>query len=282
MEAPLELRTPVQGQKAAERPDLDSGCGSSIHRSPQDSPEADEVAVRKFSLSGAECDSAWAFEDLADASGYSLLPTDEEPEEPAEQPAFPAQRRRQAASPQQSSAATNSGPPAPASPPAERSYASGNSSNIWKIIASVAVPVAVVEFVIILVWLLTGPSSPKVRPCPEDWICFGQNCYYFSTDTKSLDASKEYCASHGATLPVIKEELQLENIKRLRQNHYYWIGLRKEAAGWQWDDGSLFTNNTIQLENEDAKLNCSFLNTDKIVTVDCTSSRRWICVKESN
>lgn len=28
----------------------------------------------------------------------------------------------------------------------------------------------------------------------------------------------------------------------MRQNHYYWIGLRKEAAEWQWDDGSPFTN----------------------------------------
>ncbi|XP_053872250.1 C-type lectin domain family 2 member B-like isoform X1 [Malaclemys terrapin pileata] len=260
-----ELRTPEQGPKPWERSVLDSGYGSSIHQRsqrPLDSPEAGEVVVEKFSLSGAECESGPNSPEAAASdsgrsghvvtSGCSLLAKDEEP-------------GVRVASPEQRSAAG-------ACPPVTRC---GQCSNIvWKVITGVLA-------VVILVLLLTGTLSPKVRQCPEDWIGFGGNCYYFSTDTKSWDDSKEYCASHGATLPVIKEKLQLENIKRLRQNHYYWIGLRKEAAGWQWDDGSLFTNDVIQLENEDAKLKCSFLNSDKIVTVDCTSSRRWICVKES-
>ncbi|XP_065421197.1 killer cell lectin-like receptor subfamily G member 1 isoform X2 [Chrysemys picta bellii] len=235
-----ELRTPEQGPKPWERSVLDSGYGSSIHRRsqrPLDSPEAGEVVVEKFSLSGAECESGPNSPEAAASdsgrsghvvtSGCSLLTKDEEP-------------GVRVASPEQRSAA-------------------GACPSVTR----------------------CGTLSPKVRQCPEDWIGFGGNCYYFSTDTKSWDDSKEYCTSRGATLPVIKEKLQLENIKRLRQNHYYWIGLRKEATGWQWDDGSLFTNDVIQLENEDAKLKCSFLNSDKIVTVDCTSSRRWICVKES-
>ncbi|XP_030400504.1 C-type lectin domain family 2 member L-like [Gopherus evgoodei] len=248
MEAALQLesRTFVQGPKHWERPGLDSGYGSSIHRRPQrllDSPNSPAAAA------------------LADASSCSLLQEDEE-----------SVRQGRAASPEQRGAATDSELPASARAPVKRPC--GQCSNIvWKVIAGAAVAVAVVEAVVIL----TGTFSPKVRQCPEEWICFGGNGYSFSTDTKSWDDSKEYCASHGATLPMIKEKLQLENIKRLRQNHYYWIGLRKEAAGLQWDDGSPFTNDVIQLENEDAKLKCSFLNSDKIVTVDCTSSRRWIC-----
>lgn len=71
-----------------------------------------------------------------------------------------------------------------------------------------------------------------------------------------------------------------ENIKRLRETYYYWIGLQKEAEIWQWVDGSLFNNKVIPLENEDPDLNCAFLNDDKLITIDCTSSRHWICVKE--
>ncbi|XP_039379062.1 C-type lectin domain family 2 member L-like [Mauremys reevesii] len=268
MEPALELepRTPVQGPKHRERPGPDSGYGSSIHRRPQRLSDSPEVVVGKFSLPGAGCESgpnSPAAAALADESGCSLLQEDEEPVR---------RGRARAASPEQRGAATDSEPPAPARAPVKRPC--GQCSNsVWKVIAGVAVAVAVA--------ILTGTFSRKVRQCPEEWICFRGNCYYFSTDTKSWDDSKKYCASHGATLPVIKDKLQLENIKRLRQNHYYWIGLRKEAAGWQWDDGSPFTNDIIQLENEDAKLKCSFLNSDKIVTVDCTSSRRWICVKES-
>nr|XP_006138067.1 early activation antigen CD69-like isoform X3 [Pelodiscus sinensis] len=119
-----------------------------------------------------------------------------------------------------------------------------------------------------------------VWQCAEDWIGFNGKCYYFSTNTMSWKASKEYCISHGSTLPVIKEEQQLENIKRLRETYYYWIGLQKEAEIWQWVDGSLFNNKVIPLENEDPDLNCAFLNDDKLITIDCTSSRHWICVKE--
>ncbi|KAH1185450.1 hypothetical protein KIL84_018199 [Mauremys mutica] len=270
MEAALEPepRTPVQGPKQRERPGPDSGYGSSTHRRPQRLSDSPEAGVGKFSLSGAGGESgpnSPAAAALADESDRSLLQADEEP-------VRWGRGRARAASPEQRGAATDSELPAPVKRPCGQC-----SNSVWKVIAGVTVAVAVVEAVVIL----TGTFSPKVRQCPEEWICFRGNCYYFSTDTKSWDDSKKYCISHGATLPVIKEKLQLENIKRLRQNHYYWIGLRKEAAGWQWDDGSPFTNDVIQLENEDAKLKCSFLNSDKIVTVDCTSSRRWICVKES-
>ncbi|CAM2097846.1 killer cell lectin-like receptor subfamily G member 1 isoform X1 [Caretta caretta] len=271
----LELRTPVQGQKTAERPGPDSGYDSSIRWHPQRRQDSPEAVVGKFSLSGAECDSgpsspaaaALDAEGRADTSGCSLLAKAEPPASGSCSPLGDGDGRLPRGSDGQG------GTPSPQRLPLKRRC--GQYSNIlWKVIAGV-------QTVVILVLLLTGTLSPQVRQCPEDWICFGGNCYYFSTDTKSWDASKEYCTSHGATLPVIKEKLQLENIERLRQNHYYWIGLRKEAAEWQWDDGSPFTNDVIQLENEDAKLKCSFLNSDKIVTVDCTSSRRWICVKES-
>ncbi|XP_038243031.2 killer cell lectin-like receptor subfamily G member 2 [Dermochelys coriacea] len=121
----------------------------------------------------------------------------------------------------------------------------------------------------------------KCIPCPGGWMWFTGQCYYFSKETQDWDASKEFCSSHNATLAVIKEPSHLETINSYKGNEDYWLGLSKGEKGWQWVDGSPFTNTIIQLENDGQNLNCAFLSMKQIATVDCTSLRYWICIKES-
>ncbi|XP_006138066.1 C-type lectin domain family 2 member D-like [Pelodiscus sinensis] len=255
MESPgMELRTPLSRQKGPVEQGPDSGYGTDraeASSSPQpceDSQEIDAEVVRQLEPEFSCCSS------------------------PASEAAVPQSEERPAEGP---SPAGDSGPPR------KDTCSCGLNSKVkvWHGLIYMLLLVLVAVGSIMAMVLLKGTPS-VVWQCAEDWIGFNGKCYYFSTNTMSWKASKEYCISHGSTLPVIKEEQQLENIKRLRETYYYWIGLQKEAEIWQWVDGSLFNNKVIPLENEDPDLNCAFLNDDKLITIDCTSSRHWICVKE--
>ncbi|XP_074839936.1 C-type lectin domain family 2 member B-like [Carettochelys insculpta] len=123
-------------------------------------------------------------------------------------------------------------------------------------------------------------STQEISYCPKKWMGYEKKCYYFSDDPRFWNDSNEFCLASGATLGVIKNKQELEIINRYKENYYYWIGLSKGTAGWRWVDGSPFTDDILTLENEDANLNCAYLNTEKIVTVHCESLRRWICIKD--
>ncbi|KAM7178043.1 C-type lectin domain family 2 member H-like isoform 2-T2 [Macrochelys suwanniensis] len=159
---------------------------------------------------------------------------------------------------------------------------------IWKGLACMAM-VTVILVTILLVKITLDLRAiervpaviGKCIPCPGGWMWFRGQCYYFSKEIQDWDASKEFCSSHNATLAVIKEPSHLETIHSYKGNEDYWLGLRKGGKGWQWVDGSPFTNTTIQLENDGQNLNCAFLSMKQIATVDCTSLRYWICIKES-
>ncbi|XP_053872342.1 C-type lectin domain family 2 member B-like [Malaclemys terrapin pileata] len=159
---------------------------------------------------------------------------------------------------------------------------------IWKCLACMAmVTVILVTIVLVKISLdlraieRVPAVTGKCIPCPGGWMWFRGQCYYFSKETQDWDASKEFCSSHNATLAVIKEPSQLETIHSFKGNEDYWLGLSKGGEGWQWVDGSPFTNTIIQLENDAPNLNCAFLSMKQIATVDCTSLRYWICIKES-
>ncbi|XP_059582734.1 C-type lectin domain family 2 member L [Alligator mississippiensis] len=121
----------------------------------------------------------------------------------------------------------------------------------------------------------------ECRPCPEDWMWYRNQCYYFSNEIRDWNTSRKFCSSHNAILPIIKEKSALDTIYSNKGEENYWIGLRKEPEGWRWVDGSPFINDTISLEKEGQNMACAYLNTLGLAAIDCMSLRSWICVRNS-
>ncbi|KAJ8362116.1 hypothetical protein AAFF_G00395360, partial [Aldrovandia affinis] len=79
------------------------------------------------------------------------------------------------------------------------------------------------------------------RPCPEGWELSNSKCYYFSTETKSWDASRSDCLKQGADLVIIESKEEQDFISKYRGNGFgSWIGLSdSETEGtWLWVDGT--------------------------------------------
>ncbi|XP_069506508.1 C-type lectin domain family 2 member D-like isoform X2 [Ambystoma mexicanum] len=123
-------------------------------------------------------------------------------------------------------------------------------------------------------------GQPKGAPCPPEWEMKNRTCYYISKEAKSWDQSQEFCSLQNGTLAVIRDENELEAIKRIKTIIEPWIVLRKGGDGWRWVNGDAFSDSLIKLVNDAPSLDCAYLNTDNIGPLDCSTSRRWICTKE--
>ncbi|XP_072420077.1 uncharacterized protein [Chiloscyllium punctatum] len=82
---------------------------------------------------------------------------------------------------------------------------------------------------------VTGLSEKKNRSpgklrelsgeCPENWRRFEQNCYYFSSESKTWTNAQRACASLDANLVVINKLEEQAFIKTWLQKKNRWIGL---------------------------------------------------------
>ncbi|XP_039608003.1 C-type lectin domain family 4 member M-like isoform X1 [Polypterus senegalus] len=88
------------------------------------------------------------------------------------------------------------------------------------------------------------PSSQEriCSVCPERWLPFKSQCYFFSTDTMTWNASLESCKSMGGNLVIIESEeeqrfLEAES-KRIQPGDANWIGLTDMVTEgkFQWVD----------------------------------------------
>ncbi|XP_025067250.1 C-type lectin domain family 2 member L-like isoform X2 [Alligator sinensis] len=166
-----------------------------------------------------------------------------------------------------------------------------SSLGLWKgltllLLAAVLVLVLVLALALAQRGAVTETAAATVmtercRPCPEDWIWYRNQCYYFSKEMQNWNSSWKFCWSHNATLAMIKEKSALDTIYSNKGEENYWIGLRKEPEGWRWVDGSPFINDTISLEKEGQNMACAYLNMLGLAAIDCMSLRPWICVRKS-
>uniref|UniRef100_H3AWJ9 C-type lectin domain-containing protein n=1 Tax=Latimeria chalumnae TaxID=7897 RepID=H3AWJ9_LATCH len=77
--------------------------------------------------------------------------------------------------------------------------------------------------------------------CPKDWRLFKGSCYFFSSDSKDWQSSRDNCISMESDLVVITNKEEQDFVKN-RTNGWYWIGLtdqRKEDE-WIWVDGTSY------------------------------------------
>ncbi|XP_060711145.1 CD209 antigen-like protein C isoform X2 [Hemiscyllium ocellatum] len=122
--------------------------------------------------------------------------------------------------------------------------------------------------------------------CPEDWRRFQQNCYYFSSESKTWTEAQRACASLDANLVVINKPEEQAFIKTLIQNKRYWIGLTDSISEghWRWVDGMDYTS-SVKFWSEGEPNNASDEDCAEIYSNggwndrSCDVSQQWICEK---
>ncbi|XP_072420076.1 CD209 antigen-like protein C isoform X2 [Chiloscyllium punctatum] len=143
---------------------------------------------------------------------------------------------------------------------------------------------------------VTGLSEKKNRSpgklrelsgeCPENWRRFEQNCYYFSSESKTWTNAQRACASLDANLVVINKLEEQAFIKTWLQKKNRWIGLTDSISegDWRWVDGMDYTS-SVKFWSEGEPNNksdedCAEIHRDGDWNdLPCDFSQHWICEK---
>ncbi|XP_054831262.1 C-type lectin domain family 2 member D-like [Eublepharis macularius] len=113
--------------------------------------------------------------------------------------------------------------------------------------------------------------------CPDGWIGYLGNCYYFSDDEADWLSSLRNCSALGASLSAIETKHEMAFLLRYKGPIYHWIGLRKEQRkSWEWANGEVFNNTLFEIvEGGD----CAYLNDVAVMSSWCRTKKNWICSK---
>ncbi|XP_065420195.1 C-type lectin domain family 2 member D-like isoform X3 [Chrysemys picta bellii] len=136
---------------------------------------------------------------------------------------------------------------------------------------------ALIITVIALAAKKTPPSPSHVTAaCPDGWVGYQGNCYYFSETEGNWSTSQSHCSSLNASLASIDSLPELNFMLRYREIPYRWIGLQKEQGEgqpWKWTNGTIF-NNLFQVRGEGQ---CAYLDDHGVSSSRCYSDRHFIC-----
>ncbi|NXH29297.1 KLRG1 protein, partial [Myiagra hebetior] len=113
--------------------------------------------------------------------------------------------------------------------------------------------------------------------CPQQWVAYRGNCYFFSNLKKDWNSSQESCRAQGAHLLVISDTWEMDLFKRF-QAKCFWVGLRNStSSGWTWEDGSIFKDTKVLSNSLVQK--CAVLMEDQFHASSCEVPNPWICEK---
>uniref|UniRef100_A0A8D2J469 C-type lectin domain-containing protein n=1 Tax=Varanus komodoensis TaxID=61221 RepID=A0A8D2J469_VARKO len=142
--------------------------------------------------------------------------------------------------------------------------------------------------------LTQGITCVKVETvciqCPENWLSFQSNCYFFSSVKKSWHSAQRSCENEGAHLVIINSLVEQNTlVKQLANEQVVWIGLSDSTTegSWRWLDGTALSlsfwgsgepNNAAAHEGEDCG---TLIYNGKWNDVICSNSEQWICEKKS-
>ncbi|KAM9203266.1 LOW QUALITY PROTEIN: C-type lectin domain family 7 member A-like [Mergus octosetaceus] len=125
----------------------------------------------------------------------------------------------------------------------------------------------------------------KCTPCPETWLQYGANCYYFSKERKTWQESKASCSALESRFLKIESKKELDFVMKSAQSYSYsfWTGLSHNGSEgpWLWEDGSAFSTDLFQIQETSSRpfLECVWLQGSNIGTAQCGEYKFCICEK---
>uniref|UniRef100_A0A8C3B8Z8 C-type lectin domain-containing protein n=1 Tax=Cairina moschata TaxID=8855 RepID=A0A8C3B8Z8_CAIMO len=126
----------------------------------------------------------------------------------------------------------------------------------------------------------------KCTPCPETWLQYGENCYYFSKEWKTWQESKARCSALESRFLKIESKKELDFVMQSAQSYgsySFWTGLSHNGSEgpWLWEDGSAFSTDLFQIQETSSRpfLECVWLQGSNIGTAQCGEYKFCICEK---
>nr|XP_004661156.2 killer cell lectin-like receptor subfamily G member 2 [Jaculus jaculus] len=127
---------------------------------------------------------------------------------------------------------------------------------------------------------LASRTGAKCRPCPRGWMWSEEQCYYLSKEQQDWEGSRAFCSAHHATLPLLSHIQDFLN--RYSVANRSWLGVQRGPEGWHWIDGVPLQSQQLPEDGKDQPdLNCGGLEEGRLVALDCSLPRPWVCARES-
>ncbi|XP_067392787.1 killer cell lectin-like receptor subfamily G member 1 [Emydura macquarii macquarii] len=140
--------------------------------------------------------------------------------------------------------------------------------------AGILIAVMLMVVVVRVVWRIDSPCPPG---CPDKWVGYSSNCYFFSKEKKDWNSSQTFCSAEESKLLVISDAKKMD-LFSLMKIDAHWIGLRnRTSTGWVWEDGSKL-NKTKVISNSPVQ-HCGVLWQSTLQASSCEVLQPWICEK---
>ncbi|XP_057558916.1 NKG2-D type II integral membrane protein [Hippopotamus amphibius kiboko] len=116
-------------------------------------------------------------------------------------------------------------------------------------------------------------------PCPENWICYRNNCYQFFNESKDWYESQASCMSQNSSLLKIYSREDQDFFKLVKSFH--WLGLVQipTNGSWQWEDGSILSPNQLTLVEMQNGTCAVYGSSFKAYTENCLNPNTYICMQ---
>nr|XP_042701268.1 C-type lectin domain family 2 member A-like isoform X4 [Chrysemys picta bellii] len=124
---------------------------------------------------------------------------------------------------------------------------------------------------------LAGVLSRAPVACPNGWVAFQGQCYYFSVTEGNWTYSRSNCSALGTSLAGIDTQQDMDFMLRYRGHRDHWLGLQKDTNQlWRWVNGTEF-NSWFHIGGGGE---CAYLKEAKAISSSrCSMERHWICSK---
>ncbi|XP_028382036.1 killer cell lectin-like receptor subfamily G member 2 [Phyllostomus discolor] len=145
----------------------------------------------------------------------------------------------------------------------------------WALVV-MAVLLAVSTVAIIV--LASGTGTGTGTAMCQGWLWSGKHCYYLSAEAQAWEASQVFCSAHNATLALLSHAQDL--LSRCLAIKHSWVGVQRGPRGWHWIDKTPLSPPLVPKEVEgQPDLRCGAVDEGKLVALDCSSPRPFVCAK---